>query len=224
MKRSLVPALAILVLVVSCAAQESAQESAPVPVSRLPYRPVLMFFPVHVEMFGREDIVRLATGVTQKDTYLGAGVGLVAGYPGSLKWQIGISYERFPAKAMGLSTVNNFDVVDLQAGFRYFPQLPTIALWRFPVRLTFSAMAGGSMISAGDWTPALKPTATLTAGLAFSYMDNPWGLMVEFIYRPLSMNLNLTGVSDLVISHLAIHPSWAIRFSWFFSSGSIDEE
>lgn len=219
MKRSLLTALAVIVLALSSAAQES----TPAPITQVPYRPVLMFLPVHVELFGQENIARRYTGVTQKDAYVGVGVGLLAGYPGSFKWQIGISYERFPADKMDLSTASSLNFFDLQVGFRFFPQLPTIGLGRFPVRLTASAMAGGSMISAGQWTPVLKPTATLTAGLAFSYGDNPWGLLVEFIYRPLSMNLTLTGVSNMLAAHLAVNPSWAIRFSWLFSGGSSED-
>jgi hypothetical protein len=220
MKRVFIPAFVLIALALSAAAQDS----APVPIGQVPYRPVLMFLPVHVELLGKENISNPDKGFTQKDSFLGFGVGMLAGYPGSIKWLISVSYERFPAKNLALESVNTLSVVDLQVGVRYFPQLPTFGVGRFPVRLTLSAQAGGSLVDAGNWTPLIKPAATLSAGLAFSYEDNPWGLMVEFIYRPLSMKLNLTGVSDLMTSHLTINPSWAIRFSWLFSGGSSEEE
>ncbi len=222
MKRCIVPLTLLLVLAAGALAQETETEAPPAPITQVPYRPVLMFLPVHVE-FGKANLINRDTGVSQKGTFWGAGIGILAGYPGAFKWQIGISFERLPADNLKISSVSGVSNLDVQVGVRYFPSLPTIGLGRIPVRLTASVMAGARMISAGSWTPLLVPTATLTAGLAFFHEDSPWGPVIEFIYRPVKNRVTLTGVSNLLQTGLTLEPSWAVRFTWFFSGPSKEE-
>ncbi len=218
MMRRFAPVIAVFLLVLSAAAQDEAKP----PISQVPYRHTLMFLPLHVEVLGQEHVTRRTTGVAQKDMYLGVGVGLVAGYPGPLKWQATISFESLPAEKLDVLTITNINVIDIQLGFRFLTHKPTFGIGRIPVRLTAAVQGGGSMIKAGSWTPVVRPAATLSAGLFISYEDNPFGLMVEFVYHPLASNIDLKGQSDLLQALIAIKQSWGIRFSWMFSGGTGD--
>lgn len=216
MKRALISVLAVLALVAAAAAQDT---TAATPITQVPYRPTLLFIPVHVELFGRGTVTDTDTGASQKSNYFGIGAGIMAGYQAPLKWLVNLSYENFPAGNLAVESISSLSFITAQVGLRYFPSLPTFGFGRFPVRLTFSAQAGASMLKAGDWTPQVKPAATLSAGLAFSYADNPFGLMIEFVYHPLKQNINLEGMSVLRQAHLELKPEWGIRFTWMFSGG-----
>jgi hypothetical protein len=216
MIRRFAPVIAVLLLVLSAAAQDEPEP----PITQVPYRHTLMFLPVHVEALGRENVQRRTTGVAQKDMYLGFGVGIIAGYPGPLKWQATISFESLPAEKIDVLSITNISVIDAQFGFRLLTHKPTFGIGRVPVRLTAAVQGGASMIKAGSWTPAVRPAATLSAGLFISYEDNPYGLMVEFVYHPLAADIDLKGQSDLLQAFIAIKSSWAIRFSWMFSGGT----
>ena len=216
MLRRFAPVIAVLLLALTAAAQD---EPKP-PITQVPYRHTLMFLPVHVEALGKEDVLRRTTQVHQKDMYLGFGVGIIAGYPGILKWQASISFESLPAEKIDVLSVTNISLIDAQFGFRLLSHKPTFGIGRIPVRLTAAAQGGVSMIKAGDWTPVVRPAATLSAGLFISYEDNPYGLMVEFVYHPIPYDIDLKGQSDLLQALIAIKQSWAIRFSWMFSGGT----
>jgi hypothetical protein len=196
-----------------------AEDTAPTSITQTPYRSVGAFLPVYVDFGGPENLSNRDSGITQKDAILGLGFGLQSANNSGIQWQIMAGYEHMPAGEVDIQGADSIHVVKLQAGVRYFPRYPTLGLGRVPIRLTASASAGGAMFKTGDWSPVLKPTATLSAGLAVSWGDFPGGLVAEFVYRPLTTNLDFTGQSDLLKTRIGVKPSWSIRLSWLFTAG-----
>jgi len=213
--RSIVLVLAGLSLGLVLSAPARAQKQIEVEITEVPYRPVHAFLRVHFEFLGKQEITHQEWLTSQKDSYLGFGLGLISARDTDIQFETNLSYERYKADKIGVPDLDLVSQFDIQLGGRYFPRFPTFGLGRTPVRLTFSALAGVGLIFPGSYDMAYELSMVITAGLMISSGDNPSGFLLEFVYRPLESDFKAQN-ADGYFGKLVKKPAWGIRIAWLF--------
>jgi hypothetical protein len=207
--------LAALSLGAVLSAPSLAQEQIEIEITEVPYRPVHAFMRVHFEFLGKQEILHQEWQTTQKDSYIGFGLGLISARDTDFQFESNLAYERYKADLIGIPDLDNVGRFDIQVGGRYLPRYPTFGLSRMAVRLTFSALAGAGLVFPGSYDMAYDLSMILTAGLMISSGDNPSGFLVEFIYRPLESSLKVNSL-DAYLGKLILKPAWGLRIAWIF--------
>ena len=213
--RAVVIVLAVMSLGLVSSAPAKAGEQIEIEITEVPYRPVHAFLRIHFEFLGKQEIFHEEWLTSQKDPYIGFGLGLISARAGDIQFESNISYERYKADKIGVPDLDTVSQFDFQAGGRYFPRYPTFGLGRTAVRVTFSALAGLGIVFPGSYDLTLGLSMMMTAGLMVTSGDNPSGFLVEFVYRPLESGFKAENL-DGYFGKLTMKPSWGIRIAWLF--------
>jgi len=162
---------------------------------------------------GRQEVVDKATRASQEGSLLGFNIGAF-GLHGETDFGLegGLSYTVRKADQTG-SGVNNISDFSVYLGGRYYSNNPTFRLGNIDVRLTFSALGGFSWLWGGDFSTLPKFSPLLGGGLSFSPSGSPVDIMIEFVYRPVSLDMELEDFWGTLLATLEIKPSWCICMS-----------
>jgi len=162
---------------------------------------------------GRQEVVDKASLASQEGSLLGFNLGAF-GLHGETDFGLegGLSYVVRKADRLGygVNTISDFGVY---IGARYYGNEPTFSLGSIDVRFTLSASAGFSWLWGGDFSTLPKFSPLLSGGLSFSPSGSPVDIMVEFVYRPVSLDMELQDFWGTLLTTLDIRPSWCIRMS-----------
>jgi hypothetical protein len=167
------------------------------------------------EFSGQQEIVDKASLVSQKDTLLGFSLGGF-GWGEGIQMEIRLGYGLRKAEQIGygLDKIADFS---LYLGARYHnSEDPTFSLGKTEVRLTLSALGGFTWLSGGGFSTLPQFSALLSGGLSISPGGIPSDIMIEFVYRPVSMNMEMRGAGNVLVGTLLFKPSWCIRMSVLF--------
>ena len=166
------------------------------------------------EFSGQQEIVDKASLVNQKDTLLGFSLGTIAGREIQLEFRLGYSLRKAEQIGYGLDKIADFS---LYVGARYYSDYPpTFSLGKTEVRLTLSALGGFTWLSGGGFSTLPQFSALLSGGLSISPGGIPSDIMIEFVYRPVSMNMEMRGAWNVLVGTLLLKPSWCIRMAVLF--------
>lgn len=162
---------------------------------------------------GRQEVVDKTNLASQEGSLLGFNIGAM-GLHGDTDFGLegGLSYTLRNADRIGygLNKISDFSVY---IGARYYGNNPTFNLGGLDVRFTLSASAGFSWLGGGDFSTLPKFSPLLSGGLSFSPSGSPVDIMVEFVYRPVSLDMELQDFWGTLLTTLDIKPSWCIRMS-----------
>jgi len=162
---------------------------------------------------GRQEVVDKTNLASQEGSLLGFNIGAM-GLHGDTDFGLegGLSYTLRNADRIGYG-VNKISDFSAYIGARYYSNNPTFNLGSLAVRLTLSASAGFSWLGAGDFSTLPMFSPLVSAGLSFSPSGGPVDIMVEFVYRPVSLDMELQNFWGTLVTTLDIRPSWCIRMS-----------
>lgn len=181
-----------------------------------PHEPVPSFAFLSFEFSGQQEIVDKASLVSQKDSQLGFNLGFFTAVQEDVRVEGIFGYRRLNAEQIGYGLENISDF-SFHFGGRYYPNNPTFSLGKIPIRLTFSALGGINWLTAGPVQSVFPFSALLSAGLSISSRSSRSGLLIEFVYRPISMDMKLMDESSVLMGTLLIKSSWCISIAWLFA-------
>lgn len=161
---------------------------------------------------GRQEVVDKASLASQEGSLLGFSIGGMGFRGASLGLEGELSYTLRKADQIGYG-LNKISDFSIYLGARYYSWDPTFSLGNIEVRLTFSALGGFSWLSGGEFSTLPQFSALLSGGLSISTSGSPADIMVEFVYRPVSMDMEMRGAWNDLVGTLEIKPSWCIRIS-----------
>ena len=184
-----------------------------------PHEPVPTFAYLSFEFSGQQEIVDKSNLVSQKDSQFGFNLGGFSAIQDDIRSEFIIGYRSLKAEQIGYGLENISDF-SFHIGGRYYPNNPTFSLGKIPIRLTFSALGGINWLTAGEGKSAFPFSALLSCGLSISFRNSRSGFLIEFIYRPVSMDMKIKNESDVLMGTLLIKPSWSIRIAWLFAPAS----
>ena len=196
MSQRLVPVL--LSLVGALLVYPARAEKLEIEITEVPYREVYAFLSTYVETAPQET---------------GMGVRVQSARDSDFQLDLITGLRRIDVQRSALSTAaDRLHFVEGQIGGRYFPRRPTFGFGRTAVRVMAGAAGGVTFLDTLDFN------MVLTAGLAFSRWDDPSGITLELIFRP--MEQTATYFDNNANEHgIVIAPSWAIRVGFLFGPG-----
>ncbi|MBN2199319.1 MAG: hypothetical protein JW747_05655 [Candidatus Aminicenantes bacterium] len=202
-------------------APSAAGEKIEIEITEVPYRPVHAFLRIHFEFIGKQEIVHQEWQTSQKDGYLGFGLGLISARDTDFQYESNLSYERYKTDLIGIPDLDYVSQFNFQIGGRYLPRYPTFGIGRMAARLTFSALGGAGLIFPGSYDMGYELSMILAAGLMISSGDNPSGILIEFVYRPLESGFKVnswqeSALDEVYWGKLIKKPAWGIRIAWIF--------
>jgi len=181
-----------------------------------PHEPVPTFAYLSFEFSGQQEIVDKASLVSQKGSQLGFNFGFFTAIQEDVRTEGIFGYRRLRAEQIGYGLENISDF-SFHIGVKYYPNNPTFSLGKIPIRLTFSALGGINWLTAGPVQSVFPFSALLSGGLSISPFSSRSGLLIEFVYRPISMDMKLNNEDGVLMGTLLIKPSWCIRIAWLFA-------
>lgn len=206
-----VPLMVFLVLAAAPAAQAEYQDSYYNHSGKT-------LFSVRFDFGGQQELSHQELRTTQKDSFIGFGLGFVNAYWTDVQWGLDVGYQRYKADLLGVSKFDMLHEVDFQGGFRYLPIYATFGIGKMAFRLTASALGGYAMMIPAGYSLGGKFTAMLTAGLWISSKDSGSGLLLEVVYRPFKSSLKLTDDRDVYQGLVNKEGSFCFRIGWLFGT------
>jgi hypothetical protein len=134
-----------------------------------------------------------------------------------IQLQLAVGFNQYRVEDLNITDLRTVSVFDMMWGGRYFPRYPTFGLGRsLAARATFFAEGGLAM---GFNPDMFAPTVVFGGGLSFSGRQNPGGVMLEIVYRPLTQDLEHetdSGFPTYITTKypLTLDPAWSVRFSF----------
>ena len=169
-------------------------------LTEVPYRdPGAVFVGFYVEGLGIQAVAAEGGRRLDNAAQLGIGLRVHSARRSVLQLEAVADYRRVSIADLGLVGLRNLHFAGVSLGARLFPLRPTFALGDVATRLTGSLAGGATLGSEG----AVNLEVDLTAGLCFSLGDDPSGLSVEVVYRPLPMDVGYSpddGGADQTVS------------------------
>jgi hypothetical protein len=194
-----------------------AQEPIRIEITEVPYRPVYAFLRVHFEFAGKQEFLHQEWQTTQKDDFMGFGIGLISAKDSDIQFESNISYQRYKSNLLGVPDFDMLHELDIQLGGRFFPRYPTFGLGKIPVRLTFSALGGIGLLMPNGYDIKYDLSVLLSAGLMISSGSNASGFLIEVVYRPLTTSFKLDTAEGAYLGMIDKKPSIGIRLAWLFA-------
>ncbi|MFC1629159.1 hypothetical protein ACFL3H_08620 [Gemmatimonadota bacterium] len=185
-------------------------------ITEVPYREVYAFGSPWFDFGGGHEVT--GNGETIDASYTGMGLRIWgARQDRDIQLQLAIGFNQYRIEELEITDLTSISVLDMMWGGRYYPRYPTFGLGgRLAARATFFAEGGLAM---GTNPSFFAPVAVIGAGFAVSSWDNPSGVMLEIVYRPLTQDVTYeydTGFPDYntVKSPLTLNPSWNVRLAF----------
>jgi hypothetical protein len=163
---------------------------------------------------GQQNIVDKASLVSQEDSLLGFNLAVLGGVWRDIKASFEFSYCRRKAEQIGYG-ISNISEFSMRVGGRYYTPYPTFSLGQTGVRLTFSALGGFSLLSPAGFSSDFQFTARLSGGLSIDVGESA-AVLIEFVYRPVSMEMELRDDLGTLFGTLLVKPSWCISVGFVF--------
>jgi hypothetical protein len=167
------------------------------------------------EFSGQQEIVDKANLVSQKGSLFGFSFGTV-GCRGDINVEMRLGYCRRKAEQIGYGLGNVSDY-GIYIGGRYGPSSsPIFWIGKLGVQITFSALGGFNWLSGGEFSDLPQFSALLSGGLSICPANSSSRVLIEFVYRPVSMEMEMRDMWNTLVGTLLIKPSWCIRTSFIF--------
>jgi hypothetical protein len=216
--RLLALGLTIILLGPAIAPPAAAQDPIRIEITEVPYVKPHAFLRIHFEFTGKQEFFHEDWGTTQKDPYLGFGFGLISARDTDIQLESNFSYQRYKVDKLGMPADNNMlHELDMQVGGRFYPRYPTFGLGKIPVRLTFSALAGLGWTFPAGLDDFFGLSMMMSAGLSISSGNNPSGLLIEVVYRPLTNTFKAQKELDgIYYGRITQKPAIGFRIAWLF--------
>jgi hypothetical protein len=185
-------------------------------ITEVPYREVHAFGSPWFDFGGAHDVAG-ETATVDADF---AGFGLRiwgARQDRDIQMQLAVGFNQYRVEDLAITDLRTVSVLDMMWGGRYYPRYPTFGVGRsLAVRATFFAEGGLAM---GTSPSFFAPVVDFGAGFAISGRENPSGLMVEIVYRPLIQDVTYeydTGppLYDELSEALTLETGWSIRLGF----------
>ncbi len=185
-------------------------------ITEVPYREVYAFGNPWFDFAGGHEVA--GDGQTIDAGYTGLGLRIWgARQDRDIQLQLAVGFNQYLVEDLGITDLRTVSVLDMMWGGRYYPRLPTFGLaGTFAVRATFFVEGGLAM---GTSPSFFAPTVVMGAGFSISGRENPSGVLLEIVYRPLSQNLEHeydTGFPSFITEKypLTLNPAWSVRFGF----------
>lgn len=168
------------------------------------------YLAVSFDLAGRQSIMDKASLLSQEASLLGFSVSRVFALgeeSGAFMPELSISFLRRKADLIGYG-ISNIDDASILGGARVF--IPTVNR----LLLTLSGLGGFSWLWGGGYSTMPQFTARLSGGLGYNVAGSL--LLLEFVYRPVDMEMELMDIWGGINGTLLIEPSWNLRISVLF--------
>lgn len=205
-------------LAILCQTQAYSQDIE-IEITEVPYREVYAFGSPWFDLGGGHDVT--GNGQTIDARYTGMGMRIWgARQDRDIQLQLAIGFNQYRVEELGFPDLVSVSVLDMMWGGRYYPRYPTFGLSRtLAVRATFFAEGGLAM---GTNPSFFAPVVVMGAGIAVSSRDNPSGVMLEIVYRPLIQDITHeydTGFPTYITEKytLTLNPSWNVRLAFLIA-------
>lgn len=179
-----------------------------VKVTEVPYRPVRAFLDLHFDIGPQS--ATLPSGVSDDGRHIAFGLGVMSARRTHMQLVTDMTWRRVELDGLGVSGLREANLFELLIGGRLYPLKPTFGAGSLAVRVTASA-SGGIVLKEGGQDLALL----LSAGLSFSFGDDPSALKVEVVYRPISTDSEYSTAGGDA-GRVDIEPSVGARLSFLF--------
>jgi hypothetical protein len=167
------------------------------------------------DFLGRQEIVNKASLASREGSLLGFSLATMTEGHTDFHVEPRLSYTIRKADQIGFG-LNKISEFGVSLGLRYCGWDPTFSLGNIDVRLTFSAQAGFAWLWGGDYSTLPQFSPLLSGGLNFGTAGSDTQVMVECLYWPASMDMELKNAQDHLVGTVEIKPAWCLRVSVLF--------
>jgi hypothetical protein len=179
-------------------------------VTEVPYQPVHGFLDVHLEIGPQP--ASTPSGESESGDHIGFGLGFMSARRTNFQLITDVTWRRLDLGELDQPGLDTKNVFELLLGGRLYPLRPTFALGDLVARITGSA-SGGLVLTSG----AADLGIVVTAGLSFSFGDDPNGVKLELLYRPVGTSAEYYPDEDSADAEVVdIDPSFGVRVSFLF--------
>lgn len=203
------PSLALIITALFAA--PAFAETIRVEFTEVPYQRPYAFLGLHFEGLGTTSLTH-RTSPSHNGKPLGFGLRMQSAHDSNFQLELGMGLGRLDASALNLADKDAFETFELTIGGRIHPRKPLVALGSLVLRPTLGMAAGGATVGGGA-----NLIAILSAGLIFGFTDDPNGLTVEFVYRPLPGEAKYRpSTAEANEEVVKFGSTWGIRLGFLF--------